>query len=417
MSQAVKFLAKLISIPSVSTDSSKKQAIKNAVEIITTSLKEIGFQINLFKENNCPPLIVASLLINKSYPTLGFYAHYDVQPADPLNLWQSSPFKLEERDNKFFGRGVADDKGHLAAIIEAVKQAKEEGRLKNNLVLIFEGEEEVGSVHFEKLIKKAAILKKVAGFYVVDMGARNKEIPQIYYGLRGIVDFELFLTNKKGDLHSGLWGNLVANPNQIAAEIFAKMKAGETNKIFLPHFFDDVKKISNKEKKALEKLGPVEGKIYPSMEINGWLSGYIGEGIKTIIPGSTIVKFSFRLVPEQKGKKIVQLVSDFIKRSIPKDLGCQLKILSVADPFYTDINNPFVKKTAAILKETFGNETVYNRSGGSIPAAEVLQRLYKKPIVLLGFTLEESNLHAPNENFDKEMFFKGILSLKKILTS
>lgn len=209
---------------------------------------------------------------------------------------------------------MADDKAHLAAIIEATRQAKKRRELKNNLVLIFEGEEEVGSVHFEKLVKKAAFLKKVDCFYVVDMRARDKKTPQIYYGLRGIVVFKLLLTNKKGDLHSGIWGNLVANPNQIAAEIFAKMKAGKTNKIFVPHFSDNVKKISNKEKKELEKLGPIDGKIYPSMNINGWLSGYTDEGIKTIIPANTTVKFSFRLVPEQKGKKIVKLVSDFIKK-------------------------------------------------------------------------------------------------------
>lgn len=409
------FLKKLVEIESVSTDKRKKGEIQKAAYYIEQNLKKLGFQVNLYQEDNCPPLIIASYFFSSKKPTLGFYAHYDVQPADPLDSWKTPPFHLVESQGKFFGRGVADDKGHLAMIVEVFKKVKEENALKNNLVFIFEGEEEVGSVHFEKLTKKAKELKKVDAFYIVDMGAKDKKTPQIFYGLRGIVSFELVISNNKGDSHSGLFGNLYSNPSQVAAELFAKIKKDQTHQIFIPHFYDDVKKVSQKELLLLKKLGPFQAKIYPSFEINGWLSGYTGFGGKTIIPGEAMIKFSIRLVPNQKPQKIIRLVSSFIKKNLPKKISYKLKVGASSEAFYTDLNNKFIKKTEKNLKEVFENKPLYNRSGGSIPAAEILSRVYRKPVILLGFILPDSNLHAPNENFDKEMFFKGIESLKKII--
>ncbi|GAB4219677.1 MAG: M20/M25/M40 family metallo-hydrolase [Candidatus Microgenomates bacterium] len=414
--QVLQNLEKLVAIESVSTDKKRAVEIRKAVEFIKDQLEKIGFKVNIYSNENSHPLIIAKKIFNKSNQTLGFYAHYDVQPEDPIDLWNTSPFKLVKKNGKFYGRGVADDKGHLILLVEAARELiLEETNLKNNLVFIFEGEEEIGSANFEELIKKDKDLKKVDVFYVVDMEVRDKSTSQLFYGLRGICEFELKVKVADYDLHSGVYGNLVYNPVQIIANLLTKIK-NDKLKVKIPGFYKDVIKPSKKEISELKKLGPYEAKIYPSFDVNGIISGFTQEGVKTIIPSEAIVKFSIRLVSNQDYKKIEKLVVDFIKKNLPKEIKYEIKTFYGSNPFYTSLDNPFVEKTKLILEDVFKNKTALNRSGGSVPAAEILSRLFKKPVILLGFILPDANLHAPQENFDEEMFWKGYQVVKKILS-
>jgi acetylornithine deacetylase/succinyl-diaminopimelate desuccinylase-like protein len=449
----LKQLEEFVSIQSVSTDPARFSQIQKAVKFLKRKFIELGFQVKIVKKANYPPLILAIYPVRKpnhsngvyrlsndrrqNGKTIGIYGHYDVQPEDPLDQWQTPPFKLTVRGGKLYGRGVADNKGHIIQNLVSINQLIKTKKLKNNIVFILEGEEEIGSVHFEEYIKKVyPDLIGVDVFYLTDMGMANKTTPQIFYGLRGILYFELTVKIGEHDVHSGN-GNRILNPAQLLADIMIKIKSVDSNKIKIPHFCDDCRKISKKEKNLLKQtvenvdnlaknmavyrivefdnIHPsLASKIYPSFDINGFSSGYQGFGMKTIIPASATVKFSFRLVEYQDPDKIEKLAAKFIRRNMPDGVKYELKTFGKAAPFYSDLNNKYVKKTTAILEKIFGHKTLFNRSGGSVPAAEVLQRLFKKPIILTGFTLPDSNIHAPNENFDEEVFFLGIEALEKI---
>ncbi|PIV10636.1 hypothetical protein COS50_04405 [Candidatus Roizmanbacteria bacterium CG03_land_8_20_14_0_80_35_26] len=412
--QVLEKFEKLVAIQSVSTDSKRHKEILKAADFIKKELINLDCQVNLYQKDDCPPLIIASYNFctdrSKNCKTIGVYAHYDVQPEDPIDQWKTPPFRLTVKNGKIYGRGTADDKGHLIEILVATKKSR------NNIVFIFEGEEEIGSKNFKELILKAKKdLKEIEAFYIFDMGMKDKNIPQIYYGLRGIVAFELKIKTSEIDLHSGVYGNRVPNPAQLLADLMSRMKDSKTGKIKIPGFYDQVKEITQEEKDLLLKSNDtLLSKIYPSLDINGMISGYTGEGSKTIIPAEAMVKFSIRLVPNQDHKKIEQLVEGFIKNNLPKGVDYKLKIFGGNDAFYIDFKNPHTKKTAKILSQVFQGETKFNRSGGSVVAAEILQRLFEKPVILIGFTLPDNNIHAPNENFDEEMFWKGIVAIEKI---
>ena len=433
--QAIKLLSDFIAIESVSTDKSRHKEILKAVDFLKKMISKLGFEVDIYQIKDSSPLIVAKRIISPNLKTIGIYAHYDVQPEDPVDKWDSPPFKLDIRGGKIYGRGVADDKGHIIQILTAIDRSIKNKKLSNNIVLVFEGEEENKGANFELFVGQAKKdLETVDVFYIFDMGMKAKNIPQIFYGLRGIITGELKIKIGKTDLHSGVYGNRVINPAQIIAEFLAKIKNGETNEIKIPGFYSTVKKISQKERDLLSEfisddetekknagikkfIGDfLSSKVLPSFEVNGIVSGYTGQGSKTIIPSEATLKFSIRLVPNQISQEIKKITEDFIRRNLPKGVDYVLEISDGGDPFYTDFENNFAKKTAEILSDVFKNKTYFNRSGGSIAAAEVLQRLFKKPIILTGFTLPDENIHAPNENIDEEMFYKGIVSLEKIIS-
>ncbi len=431
----VKLFSDFVAIRSVSADRSRHGEILKAVDFLKKKISALGFEVDIYQTKGSSPLIVAKKIISPNLKTIGIYAHYDVQPEDPVDKWDSPPFKLDIRGGKIYGRGVADDKGHIIQILMALERLIKSKKLSNNIVLIFEGEEENKGENFELFVGQAKKdLETVDVFYVFDMGMKAKNIPQIFYGLRGIITGELKIKIGKTDLHSGIYGNRVMNPVQIIAALLAKIKNGETNEIKISEFYNSVKKISQKEKDLLEEfvsddeeekknagvkkfIGDfLSSKVLPSFEVNGIVSGYTGQGAKTIIPNEATLKFSIRLVPDQKSQKIKKITEDFIKSNLPKGVDHVLEISDGGDPFYTDFENHYAKKTTEILSDVFKNKTYFNRSGGSIAAAEILQRLFGKPIILTGFTLPDENIHAPNENIDEEMFYKGIVSLEKIMS-
>lgn len=431
-------LSDFIAIQSVSTDPNRREEIVKAADFLKRKLEKLGFQVKLIKKDFFPPLLVAYKLQDPKAKTLGIYGHYDVQPEDPTSEWKTPPFKLSSKNGKLYGRGVADNKGHIIQNLTALTILASSGSLNNNIMFVIEGEEETGSIHFKDYVDEAkSIFSKVDIFYVTDSGMHKKNVPQIEYGLRGILYYELSLKIGKRDLHSGVYGNRVYNPIQIVADLLSKMKKVETGRILVPHFYDKVRKISQKERRLLDSIRrsdedekkeaqtyavisqdlenpSLSSKVYPSFEVNGIVGGYTGEGAKTIVPNKATVKFSFRLVEHQNPYEIEKKVESFIGKHIPNGVKWSLKKFERVEPFYTDIDSQAVKKTALILEREFGHKTLFNRSGGSIPAAGVLKSLFNKPIVLTGFTLPDDNIHAPNENFDEEMFWKGIEALKTI---
>ena len=403
-----KLFSDFVSIQSVSTDPSRHSEILRAVEFLKKELKSIGFEVKTYQKDNCPPLIIgickpaSAKAPARRGKTLGIYAHYDVQPEDPIGEWESPPFNLTSRNGKLFGRGVADDKGHIVQTLAAIRHMVETQNLASlqNIVLILEGEEEVGSQNFEYLINQAKQdLKKINVFYVLDMGMETGDQPEIFYELKGLIGFDIEVRTNKQDLHSGVYGNKVENPIQILSELFSKIKDSRKKKILIPRFYEKVMSSLN-----------------PSFDIHGISGGYNGQGGKTIIPAKASAKFSFRLVENQTPDEIEKIVTDFIRENIPKGVEYTLKTLGKLNPFYADINNKYVKETDKIFTEIFGKKTLFKRSGGSIGATSTLAKIFKKPLILTGFTLSDCNIHSPNENVDEEMFEKGIKALERIFS-
>jgi len=431
-------LEEFIKIQSVSTDPSRFVEILKAIHFLQERLIQLGFNTYVMENNDAPPLVIGEKLVNPKAKTIGIYGHYDVQPEEPVDEWQTPPFVMSLKNGKIYGRGVADNKGHVIQNLAAVENLIKTNKLENNIVFIIEGEEETGSPHLAGYLKKAGNrLSIVDVFYITDMGMHQKNIPQIFYSLRGLIYFELEIIIGNRDLHSGIYGNRVFNPINVLADLIAKMKNIKTGEILIPGFSDgirqpvkseidlllktvrqDVDEIEEAKTYGLMKVArghsSLASKIYPSFDGHGIISGYTKEGQKTIIPKSAIVKFSFRLVPDQNPDRIEKLVGDFIKKNLPQEVRFKLKNLSKGAPFYTDINNKYVRQTAKNLSRVFNHEVLFNRSGGSIEAAAVFQSLFQKPIVLTGFTLPDDNIHSPNENFDEEMFWKGIEALIEI---
>jgi acetylornithine deacetylase/succinyl-diaminopimelate desuccinylase-like protein len=410
----LKLFSDFITIQSVSADQVRHSEILKAVEFLKKEIKSLGFEVKTYQKENCPPLIVAKYYLShdrgQDRKTIGIYAHYDVQPEDPVGEWDSPSFALTKKNGKLFGRGVADDKGHIIQTLIAIQQLIDNKKLNNNIVLIFEGEEEAGSNNFESLIDLAKKdLANIDVFYILDMGMETSNHPEIFFGIRGLIDFEIEIRVGKQDLHSGVYGNEIDNPIQLLSELFSKIKDSRTRKILIPHFYDKAK---FKSKNDLW----LSTKIFPSFDIHGMIGGYTGQGSKTIIPAVASAKFSFRLIENQAPDEIEKLVSDFIKENLPKGIKYILKTSGKLDPFCTDIDNKHVKKTDEIFTEIFGEKTSFSRSGGSIGAVSILSKRFNKPLILTGFTLSDCNIHAPNENINEKMFDKGIVSLVKIFS-
>ncbi len=440
-------LSRFVSFPSVSAQPSRQEFMGKSVIFLISQLKDLGFQCEEMKIESFPACIIATYQYKPGAPTIGIYGHYDIQPEDPIDKWLSDPFDLVRREGKLYGRGVADNKGHIIQNIEVLRSVIKSNRLKANIVFIIEGEEELGSVHFEKYISEyrekrnnKVHLEKVDVWYITDTGMRNAKVPQIYYGLRGLIYFELNIKTGVRDLHSGIYGNRVLNSIHVLSDIIASIKDGASGKVLIPNFYDPVRHIPEMEMKSMRALSRLDEeemgeagvwrllsqcdltpslvtKLLPSFDLHGISGGYTGAGSKTIIPNTASAKFSFRLVEHQKASEIEKLVRNFVAEKVPEGAKYELVTNSLSDPFYCSIDDPLIKRTGKILSETFGHEVVYNRSGGSVPAAEIMQRLFGKPIILTGFTLPDDNIHSPNENFDEETFFRGMIALENIYLS
>lgn len=446
-SEVLQLLTDFVAIESVSTDVSRQSAMQVAADFLSQQLKEMGFTLSVQSIHGSAPFVIGTFMQDKSAETIGIYGHYDVQPEDPTEEWNSPPFKLTQKDSKLYGRGIADDKGHIIQNLVALRELIAEKGLKRNIVCFFEGEEESGNKNLEEILNapQNTYLQNVDAWIVTDMGARGSGEPQIFNGLRGIVYFEMTIETGTKDVHSGVYGNRIYNPAQVLSEIVASMKDSITGVVSIPHFYDDIIHPNPEEYAHLvtqadtpnallersgahilpSKWGPFPGfpadiplsltsKLLPSLDINGINSGYTQEGVKTVIPRKAMLKFSCRIVPGQQAEKVARLAQEHIKAHLPEGIKYELRVVESSEAFYTSVDNPWVREIVAKLEEVFGNAVRFSRSGGSIPIAEALQRHFSKPVILTGFTLPDDNLHAPNENYDEPMLWKGIEALKRI---
>ncbi len=429
-------LKELIRIPSVSTLPEHKQDVRRGAEFVAAELKRIGFEHVEVIRTDGHPLVYADWRHAPGKPTVLAYAHYDVQPADPLDEWLSPPFEPTERDGNLYARGAADDKGQLwiqVKAFEALFQANQ-GKLPINVRVLYEGEEEVGGESVEKYVRANPKALPADFALVCDTEMFAPGLPTICVGLRGLLYTELECQGAASDLHSGTYGGAAPNPLFALSQIIAKLK-DENGKILIPGFYDAVKAPSAAELKAWQAL-PFDEEQYrqsevgsvaltgepgfpvlyrtwarPTLEVHGMPGGYTGSGAKTVIPARASAKVSMRLVPEQDADDILAKYTKYVNAIAPKGVQLKIKVHSKGPASVVSTDNDFIRAAERALQEVYGKPTVYIRAGGSIPIVAQFQNYLKIPSVMLGFALPNDNNHAPNEKFQIANFYSGIESL------
>lgn len=427
-------LCEFLRIPSVSAKSEHKSDIERAAKWVADHLRTAGFKKVEIVPTNLHPLVYAESLEAPGKPTVLFYGHYDVQPAEPLDLWTSPAFEPESRNGNLYGRGTADDKGQVHVHLKALESLHQlHGKFPINIKVLIEGEEEVGSVSLWDYVQKNKEKLKADSLIVSDTSMLGKGVPSITYGLRGLNYYQIEIIGPARDLHSGVYGGAVPNPLTILAELFAKLH-DKNFRIAIPGFYDDVDKVPATERKALKKL-PWKVKdferavgaagyfgekdfttverlwIRPTLELNGIWGGYQGEGAKTVIPSRAFAKFSTRLVPSQPPDKIAKLVERQIRKLLPKSVHCKFEVLSTGKPWVAAYKAPIFQVAQNALHKGFGKKAVFIREGGSIPFVTQMHDTFKVPCVLIGFGLPDENAHAPDEHIALENYFGGIKAI------
>jgi acetylornithine deacetylase/succinyl-diaminopimelate desuccinylase-like protein len=432
-------LKAFLRIPSISTLSEHKPDIRRAAEFAASELRAAGLTSVELIEGEGNPLVYAEWLGAPGKPTVLFYGHYDVQPADPLDEWKSPPFEPEVRGNDIFARGAVDDKGQVYIQIKAVEGLlKTTGKLPVNVKFLLEGEEETGGEHIEAYVKTRPPRLKADAAVVCDTEMFAPELPTICVGLRGMVYYELFVQGADHDLHSGVYGGAAPNPILAISEILCALKDRDGH-IHIPGFYDrvvqpsakereawarlpfDVKEYTEKEMGAKELVGEPDVPLFervwarPTLEVHGIRGGFTGEGAKTVIPARAVAKVSTRLVADQRVDEAIAQFKAAVAAACPKGVTVEVKVLHSGEPSLTNPDNPFIHASAEAMKQVFGKETVYIRSGGSIPIVGVFDRYLGVPSVMMGFGLPDDNLHAPNEKFHLPNFYRGIEAVARYL--
>ncbi len=424
-------LKQFLRIPSVSAKSEHKSDIERAAHWVAEKLRAAGLENVEIVPTKMHPVVYGESLLAPGKPTILFYGHYDVQPAEPLDLWTTPAFEPTIRDNNLFGRGTADDKGQVHIHIKALEALlKTTGKLPINIKVMIEGEEEVGSVSLWNFVQENRQRLKADALVVSDTSMLAKGVPSVTYGLRGLNYYQIELTAASQDLHSGVFGGAVPNPITILAETIAKLH-DENFHVTVPGFYSDVAELSKAERKALNSL-PWKEKEFrktvgapelcgekgytiierlwarPTLELNGIGGGYTGEGAKTVIPSKAFAKLSTRLVPNQDPKKIARQVERHIRKLLPKTVKCKFEVLSTGKPWVAPYTAPIFQKALHALEKGFGKRAVFIREGGSIPFVTQMYDTFKVPCVLMGFGLPDENAHAPDEHLSLENYFGGI---------
>ncbi|WP_462412894.1 dipeptidase [Neobacillus sp. Marseille-QA0830] len=432
-------LKELLRIQSISAISEHKPDVQKAASWIANELERIGMEHVEIAQTKGHPIIYADWLHQENAPTVLVYGHYDVQPVDPVHLWETPPFEPTIRDEKIFARGATDDKGQMFLHIKAVETLLEsEGKLPVNVKFCIEGEEEIGSPNLPGFLSENH--EKLACDVVVisDSDMWDRGVPAITYSLRGLCSLEFSLKTANSDLHSGMFGGGVQNANHLLVQLLSTLH-DENGKINVKHFYDDVVELTEFEKDQIKALGFNEEKLKqslgltdltggehnypyperissrPTLEINGLWGGFQGEGTKTVIPNEAHAKITCRLVHNQNPEKVQQLLKKHLEEHVPK--GCTIKISlgDTGNPFLTPIDSPMIQKAAEAYEDVYGKAPVYKREGGSIPIVSDFNQALNAPVVLMGFGLPDENLHAPNEHFNLENFDKGILTICSFL--
>jgi acetylornithine deacetylase/succinyl-diaminopimelate desuccinylase-like protein len=426
-------LKAFLAIPSISALPQHAGDVKRCAEWCADEMRRIGLQNVRLADTPGNPVVYGDWLAALDAPTILFYGHYDVQPVDPLELWDSPPFEATIRDGEIYARGSADDKGQVFMHFKAIEaHLKQNGKLPVNMKIILEGEEEVGSVNLDNFVRDHRSELGADVVVISDSGMFARGVPSICYGLRGLVYFQIDLRGSSTDLHSGSFGGAVANPAFVLSQIIAQMK-DRGGRVRIPGFYDDVVPLEEAERQAWATL-PYNEKKYkkdfgipkvfgetgyttlertwarPTFEVNGMLSGFTGEGAKTVLPAVAMAKVSMRLVPNQMPDKIAELFDAHVRDITPKTMELQVTRMHGGKPWMTSYDNPFVQAAGRAIERGFGRKPVFTREGGSIPVVSTFQEELGLPSVLFGVGLPDENAHAPNEKLDVANFHGGIIS-------
>jgi acetylornithine deacetylase/succinyl-diaminopimelate desuccinylase-like protein len=420
----------LLRIPSVSADSNHQTDMLACAEAVRKTLLDAGANKAEIFPTNGHPVVYAEKITDPAKPTVLVYGHYDVQPADPLELWHTAPFEPTIKNGMIFARGSADDKGQFFMHVKALEIMNQSGDLDCNIKFIIEGEEEIGSPSLGAFVASHTELLKADVILISDTSMISLETPSIEIGVRGLAYIQVEVTGPNRDLHSGVYGGAVANPATILAQMIASCH-DENNHITLPGFYDDVLESSSEdrkkmaaapfnEKEYMEDLGikALWGEkgfstnertgIRPTLEINGIWGGYQGEGSKTVLPSKASAKISARLVPNQNSVKIADLMLDYFKKMAPPGVTVNCFELHGGEPYMTPLDSLAYIAAEKAIEASFGKKPVPQRGGGSIPICSLLEKELGVKIVFMGFGLDSDNLHSPNEKFNIDNFYKGI---------
>jgi len=423
-------LLELLRIPSISAKSENKKDMAKCAEAVKQRLLEAGAdKVDIYPTEG-HPVVYAEKIIDTSKPTVLVYGHYDVQPAEPLELWHSGPFEPVIKDGKIFARGSCDDKGQVYMHIKALETLVKTNTLNSNIKFCIEGEEEVGSPNLGKFVASHKELLKADCILISDSSMLSLDTPSIDIGVRGLSYIEVEITGANRDLHSGVYGGAVANPITILSKMIASCH-DENNHITIPGFYDDVLIATDEERKLMAKA-PFNEKEYaadlgvkelwgekgfttnertgirPTLELNGIWGGYQGEGAKTVLPSKATAKISARLVPNQSSEKITKLLLDYFKKIAPPSVTVSSFEHHGGEPYITPIDSKAYQAAAKAIEATFNKKPIPVRGGGSIPICALFEKELGIKIVFMGFGLDSDNLHSPNEKFNIENFYKGI---------
>ncbi len=432
-------LKTFLRIPSISTLSEHKPDILKAAEFARGELERSGLQHAELIEGEGNPLVYAEWLGAPGKPTLLLYGHYDVQPPEPLDEWHSPPFEPDIRNNNIYARGSADDKGQTYILIKAVEGLlKQHGKLPVNVKFLIEGEEEVGGEHIESYVSSVPSRIRADAAIICDTEMFAPDLPTICVGLRGIVYGEIHVQGANHDLHSGIYGGAAPNPMMALAEILVAMK-GRDGRIRISGFYERVHPPSQKERAAWARLPfdeteykekevgvkeltgergvPLFERLWarPTFEVHGIRGGFTGEGAKTVIPARAMAKVSTRLVAEQRPEVAAEQIRLAVLEACPKGVTAEFKLIHSAPPSLVNPENHFIEAAAEAMKQVFGTETVFIRSGGSIPIVGLFDAHLGIPSVMMGFGLPDDNLHAPNEKLSLANFYRGIEAVARYL--
>jgi acetylornithine deacetylase/succinyl-diaminopimelate desuccinylase-like protein len=426
-------LKEIISIPSVSTDPGHKADMQRGAEWLLARLRGLGMQKTAIMPTDGHPVVYGEWLGLPGRPVVLVYGHYDVQPVDPIELWQTGPFEPAEVGENLAGRGASDMKGQLMATLNALDAIVKTGSLPVNLKFLIEGEEEIGSPSLGKFITENKEMLKADFCLNPDAGLIGKEYPTITFGLRGLVYFELRVYGADHDLHSGMVGGIVHNPAQALAELIAAMHDANGS-VTLPGFYDRVPQLTAEERADFARLPHSEEEYLaaigvpllwgeseftplerigarPTLEVNGMISGFTGSGQKTVLPAWAMAKISCRLVPYQDPEIVYERFKRFLTENAPKTIRWELDKLSGAPASISDIKQPAVKALEAAMQTVWGVRPFFKREGGSIPVVGQMQAILGIESVLTGFGLPDDNLHAPNEKLHLPTWRRGIDTL------
>jgi acetylornithine deacetylase/succinyl-diaminopimelate desuccinylase-like protein len=427
-------LSEFVSIPSISTDPDRKDDMLRAAQWVTGQLRDLGMDKVSVEPTAGHPIVYGEWLgAGPDAPTVLIYGHYDVQPVEPLELWESEPFTPTQRGESLYGRGASDMKGQVTATLKAIEAMKQAGDLPVNLKFLIEGEEEIGSPNLPEFLQTHK--SQLASDFALnpDTGMLMNDVPSITYALRGLAYFELRIYGPDHDLHSGQFGGAVHNPAQALCELIAGMHDGQ-GRVTLPGFYENVRPVSTEEREQLGRL-PVDETFYlkqtgvpalwgekgyspgervgirPTLEINGLLSGFTGLGAKTVLPAWAMAKISTRLVPDQDPEEVHQQLLQYLEEHAPGTIRYEVTKMAGSPASISDRHSPFMAAIEQALETVWGVPPLYRPEGGSVPVVVQLQQMLGIESVNCGFSLPDDNLHSPNEKLDLPTWYKGIDAL------